>query len=140
MDRNVPILHVEDDPVDVANLQRAWARLGIRNPLRPVPNGGEALDLLRGKDSDEREPRPGLILLDLSMPVMGGLEFLREVKSDPALRTIPTIVLTASNQERERRQAYELGAAGYVVKSIDLDRFVEAVGAIERYWALCEVP
>jgi len=140
MDRNVPILHVEDDPVDVANLQRACARLGIRNPLRSVPNGEEALDLLRGKDSDEREPRPGLILLDLSMPVMGGLEFLREVKSDPALRTIPTVVLTASNHESDRRQAYELGAAGYVVKSIDLDRFVEAVGVIERYWALCEIP
>lgn len=140
MDRKVPILHVEDDPVDVANLQRACARLSIRNPLRAASNGEEALDLLRGKDPDESELRPGLILLDLSMPVMSGLEFLREVKSDPALRTIPTVVLTASNHESDRRQAYELGAAGYVVKSIDLDRFVEAVGVIERYWALCEVP
>jgi hypothetical protein len=74
------------------------------------------------------------------MPVMSGLEFLREVKSDPALRKIPIVVLTASNHESDRRQAYERGAAGYIVKPIDLERFVKAVSVIERYWALCEVP
>jgi CheY-like chemotaxis protein len=140
MNRNVPILHVEDDPVDVGNLQRAWARLGVRNPLWTVGNGEEALDLLRSKGPHAHEPRPGLILLDLSMPVMSGLEFLREVKSDPELRLIPTVVLTASNHETDRRNAYDLGAAGYLVKPIEFPRFAEVVGAIERYWALCEAP
>jgi len=140
MDRNAPILHVEDDPVDVGNLQRACARLGVRNPVWPVGNGEEALDVLRGKGSHAREPRPGLVLLDLSMPVMSGLEFLRAVKSDPALRVIPIVVLTASNHEADRLHAYELGAAGYLVKPIEFDRFVEVVGMIERYWALCEGP
>jgi hypothetical protein len=140
MDRNVPILHVEDDPVDVGNLQRACARLGVRNPLWAVENGEEALDLLRGKGPHASEPRPGLILLDLSMPVMSGLEFLKAVKSDPELRVIPTVVLTASNHEADRRNAYEFGAAGYLVKPIDVDRFAEVVRAIERYWMLCEAP
>ena len=140
MDRNVPILHVEDDPVDVGNLQRACAREGVRNPLWAVGNGEEALALLRGEGPRAREPRPGLILLDLSMPVMGGLEFLRAVKSDPELRRIPTVVLTTSNHEADRRNAYELGAAGYLVKPIEFDRFAEVVAAIERYWTLCEAP
>lgn len=140
MDRTIPILHVEDDPVDVGNLQRACAREGIRNPLWAAANGEEALDLLRGKGPRAGEARPGLILLDLSMPVMGGLEFLRAVKSDPELRAIPTVVLTASSQEEDRRHAYELGAAGYLVKPIEFDRFAEVVGAIDRYWTLCEAP
>jgi len=140
MDRNVSILHVENDPVDVGNLQRACARLGVRNPLRAVGNGEQALDLLRRKGPDARELRPGLILLDLSMPVMGGLEFLRALKSDPELRVIPTVVLTASSHEADRRNAYALGAAGYLVKPMEFDRFAEVVGAIARYWALCEGP
>ena len=140
MNRNIPILHVEDDPVDVGNLQRVCTRLGVRNPLYAVGNGEQALDLLRGKGPHGREPRPGLILLDLSMPVMSGLEFLREAKSDPELRVIPVVVLTASNHQADRRNAYELGAAGYLVKPIEFDRFAEVVAAIERYWTLCEVP
>ena len=140
MNRSVPILHVEDDPVDVGNLRRACARLGVRNPVWAVGNGEQALDLLRGKGPHAGEPRPGLILLDLSMPVMSGLEFLRAVKSDPELRVIPAVVLTASNHQADRRNAYELGAAGYLVKPIEFDRFAEVVAAIERYWALCEVP
>ena len=140
MDRNVPILHVEDDPVDVGNLQRACARLGIRNPLWAVGNGEQALDLLRGKGAHAGEPRPGLILLDLSMPVMSGLEFLRAVKSDPELRVIPVVVLTASKHQADRRNAYQLGAAGYLVKPIEFERFAEVVGAIQRYWVLCEAP
>ncbi len=140
MDRGVQILHVEDDPVDVGNLQRAFARLGIRNPLQAVGNGEEALELLRGEGSRAREMRPGLILLDLSMPIMGGLEFLRALKSDPELRVIPTVVLTASNHQSDRLSAYELGAAGYMVKPIEFARFAEVVGTIARYWALCEGP
>lgn len=137
MDRSASILHVEDDPIDVTNLQRAFSRCGIARPLRATANGEEALFLLRG---GELPFRPGIILLDLSMPVMGGLEFLREIKSDPELRQIPIVILTASRHESDLRLAYELGAAGYVVKPIGFDGFVEAVGIVERYWALCETP
>jgi hypothetical protein len=74
------------------------------------------------------------------MPLMGGLEFLREVKADPAVRHIPVVVLTASRGESDLREAYELGAAGYVVKPLDFDAFVRAVSTVERYWTLCETP
>ena len=136
MDRSAPILHVEDDPIDVSNVQRAFSRCGIGNPLRPARSGEEALDVLRGKQGDP-ELRPGIILLDLSMPGMDGLEFLQRAKADPELRRIPVVVLTASNHDTDRRRAYELGAAGYVVKPIDFEAFVRAVQVVERYWALC---
>ena len=139
MDRSTPILHVEDDPVDAGNLRRAFSRCGILNPLRAVASRADALALLRDR-SAETGPRPGLILLDLSMPDGSGLDLLRELKSDPELRAIPVIVVTASEHARDRRSAYELGAAGYVVKPIEFERFVGAVRTLGQYWALCESP
>jgi CheY-like chemotaxis protein len=139
MDRKACILHVEDDPIDVINLERAFARCGIANPIRRASNGEEALALLRGEQGAPGL-RPGVILLDLGMPLMSGLEFLREVKSDPELRRIPIVVLTASRHESDLALAYELGAAGYVVKPIDFEEFVAALGTVGRYWALCETP
>ena len=139
MDRSTPILHVEDDPIDVGNVRRAFSRCGIANPLRAASSGAEALAMLRAA-STGNGPRPGLILLDLSMPDRGGLEILRELKSDPDLRAIPVIVVTASQHARDRRCAYELGAAGYVVKPIEFERFVLAVQTLGRYWELCEPP
>ena len=138
MDTSTPILLVEDDPLDVENLQRALALLKIGNPVRTARNGKEALDLLRTRPADGS--LPGLILLDLGMPIMGGLELLEVLKADARLRTIPAVVLSGSNRDAERRQAYELGAAGYVVKPIRFEDFVAAVGQVERYWALCELP
>lgn len=139
MDTITPILLVEDDPLDVENLQRALALLEIGNPVRTARNGKEALDLLRARPVDGSFV-PGLILLDLGMPIMGGLELLEALKADARLRTIPAVVLSGSNRDAERRQAYELGAAGYVVKPIRFEDFVAAVGHVERYWALCELP
>jgi CheY-like chemotaxis protein len=139
MEASALILHVEDDPVDVGNLRRAFSRCGVANPVRAVGNGAEALALLRGAGG-EVGLRPGIILLDLSMPVLGGIEFLREVKSDPTLRGIPIVVLSASRHARDLEAAYELGAAGYVVKPVDFDAFVRTIAAVERYWALCEIP
>jgi len=137
MKERAPILHVEDDPIDVVNLERAFARGGITHAIRRASNGEEALALLRGAAGDPGL-RPGLILLDLSMPLMGGLELLRELKLDSRLRRIPVVILTASRHESDLRHAYELGAAGYVVKPLDFDEFVRAIGTVERYWALCE--
>ena len=137
MKGSAPILHVEDDPIDVVNLERAFSRGGITHPIRRASNGEEALALLRGAGGDPGL-RPGLILLDLSMPLMGGLELLRELKLDSRLRRIPVVILTASRHESDLQHAYELGAAGYVVKPLDFDEFVRAIGTVERYWVLCE--
>jgi CheY-like chemotaxis protein len=139
MDASTPILYVEDDPLDVENLKRAFALLEIANPLLTARNGKEALDLLRAEG--ETGPQlPGLVLLDLGMPIMTGLEFLAELKNDAKLRSIPVVVLSGSNREVERRQAYQLGAAGYVLKPIRFDDFVAVVGRIQGYWTLCEPP
>jgi CheY-like chemotaxis protein len=135
VEKSAPILHVEDDLVDVTNLQRAFARRGITNPLRAAGNGEVALRQLRA--ADDTKIRPALILLDLGMPVMGGLELLKELKNDAALRAIPTVVLTASSREEEVSSAYELGAAGYVVKPIAFDDLAAAVELVVRYWTLC---
>jgi CheY-like chemotaxis protein len=139
MDASAEILHVEDDPIDVGNLRRAFAICGVQNQVRAVENGAEALALLRGAGGGARL-RPDIILLDLSMPVLGGLELLGQLKSDSELRSIPVVVLTASRQDRDLRAAYALGAAGYVVKPMDFAGFVRAIATLERYWTLCEIP
>ncbi len=139
MDASAEILHVEDDPIDVENFRRAFTLCGGMNPVRAAENGAAALALLRGAGGGTRL-RPGLILLDLSMPVLGGLELLRQLKSEPELRSIPVVVLSASRHDRDLRAAYALGAAGYVVKPMDFAGFVRAIAAFEQYWALCEIP
>src|SRR5262245_8436782 len=139
MEGSALILHVEDDPIDVGNLKRAFARCGIANPIRAVATPREALTLLRGGIGGARV-RPALILLDLGLPEMGGLELLRELKSDPLLRAIPVVALSASRHDRDLECAYRLGAAGYVVKPMDFEGFVRAIAVLERYWALCEIP
>jgi hypothetical protein len=139
MDASAVILHVEDDPIDVGNLRRAFSRCGIANPVCSVSNAEEALALLRGTGGAARV-RPGIILLDLGLSGTGGLEFLQELKSDPALRGIPVVVLSASRHGRDLEAAYRLGVAGYVVKPMDFEGFVRAVAAVQQYWALCEIP
>ena len=137
---SAPILHVEDDPVDVGNLRRAFSRCAIPNPLHCATTAGEALSLLRGAAGAASPLRPAIILLDLGLPGVGGLDLLRELKSDPALREIPVVVLSTSRHDRDLEAAYRLGAAGYVVKPMDFEGFVRAVGTVGRYWALCETP
>jgi len=134
----LPVLLVEDDPVDTMNLQRAFERCKIPNRLLCAKNGEEALALLRSVSP--RAQRPGLILLDLNMPVMNGLEFLEVQKADTDLRRIPVVVMTSSRQESDRRRSYELGVAGFVTKPLQFDEYLQAVDTIHRYWSLCEQP
>jgi len=143
MTDNVPILLVEDDVVDIKTVQRAFRENHIVNPLFTVGNGQEALEFLRheGRHEDpQNNPRPGIILLDLNMPVMNGLEFLKAVKADHELRSIPVVVLTTSKEENDRVASYNLGIAGYIVKPVEFDKFVEAVRTINLYWTLCQLP
>jgi CheY-like chemotaxis protein len=135
------ILLVEDDEVDIMTVQRAFKKGNIANPLYLAGNGIEALALLRGNPGEPAliPPERRLILLDLNMPKMNGLEFLRELRSDPAIRHIPVVVLTTSNEERDRVDAYHLNVAGYILKPVTFSVFVELMITLDKYWTLCEM-
>ena len=138
----VPILLVEDDIVDVKTVERAFKEHDFANPLFVVSNGAEALAFLRHEDpyAAADSPRPGLILLDLNMPVMNGIEFLQIVKAEEELQRIPVIVLTTSREESDRLESYRQSVAGYIVKPVDFQRFIDAIKVIDSYWSLCELP
>jgi len=130
------ILLVEDDLVDVMSVRRALRELNANNVLSVVGNGEEALARLRQTEN----PLPGIILLDLNMPRMNGIDLLKILKSDDAFRRIPVVVLTTSKEEKDRLQSFNLGAAGYMVKPVDYSGFVEVVRTIKGYWNLSEMP
>ncbi|MGI0494097.1 response regulator [Alkalinema pantanalense CENA528] len=138
--RNLSILLVEDDEVDVMNVQRALKKNSLEVPLHRAANGLEALSMLRNDAKHLTRPGHLLILLDLNMPKMGGLEFLQELRRDPNLRHIPVVVLTTSKQESDRVAAYELNVAGYIVKPITFSSFVATMNVISQYWLLSEMP
>jgi CheY-like chemotaxis protein len=131
------ILLVEDDQVDVMNVKRAFDKNKILNPLHVATDGLEALEMLRnGQVPNDRR----LVLLDLNMPRMNGIEFLRELRADPKLRPMPVVVLTTSNDERDRIEAYNLNVAGYLLKPVTFVNFVELMAALNKYWTLVELP
>jgi CheY-like chemotaxis protein len=131
------ILLVEDDSVDVMNVRRAFEKNRIANPLFVANNGADALSMLRsGQIPGERR----IVLLDLNMPRMNGLEFLRELRADPKLHSTVVIVLTTSNDERDKVEAYNLNVAGYLLKPVTFINFVETMAALNKYWALVELP
>jgi len=131
-----PILLVEDDAIDRMTVERALKEIRVTNTLEMVGNGEEALEFLR----DPAREQPGIILLDLNMPKMNGIEFLKFVKADESFRRIPVVVLTTSKDEQDRVDSFNLGVAGYMVKPVDYMQFVEVVKAIDLYWTLSELP
>ncbi|WP_026369424.1 response regulator [Kallotenue papyrolyticum] len=139
-DRLLHILLVDDDEIDVMNVQRAFKRNNILNPLFVARNGLEALELLRGNGPQAIPKERRLVLLDLNMPKMNGLEFLREVRNDPDLHTLTVVVLTTSADERDKVEAYNLNVAGYIVKPVTFLAFVEAMAALNKYWSISELP
>ena len=136
-DKMLNILLVEDDQVDIMNVKRAFDRNRIANPLYVATNGLDALRMLRSGavPSDRR-----LILLDLNMPKMNGIEFLRELRADAELRSAPVVVLTTSNDERDKIDAYNLNVAGYLLKPVTFINFVEVMATLNKYWTLVELP
>ena len=140
--KTLNILLVEDDVVDVMNVKRAFKKHSIPNPLYIAGNGLEALEALRlPKNSPGAMPEERrLILLDLNMPKMNGLEFLAELRSDVQLRSTPVIVLTTSDEDRDRVEAYNFNVAGYILKPVTFSNFSEVVMTLNNYWALCEMP
>ncbi len=138
-DKMLNILLVDDDEVDVMNVERAFKKNNITNPLFVAHNGIEALAILRDESVGFPAQRR-LILLDLNMPRMGGIEFLRELRSDDKLKQIPVIVLTTSNEDNDKVEAYNLNVAGYILKPVTFSKFVESMVALNKYWTLCELP
>ncbi len=136
MKSNGPILLVEDDEVDVMTIRRALKLLKVSNPLDVAGNGEEALAYLH----DSQTSLPCIILLDLNMPRMGGLEFLGIIKQDPILHRIPVIILTSSRQEQDRIAGFDKNIAGYMVKPVGDEQFMEVVRMINLYWTLSEMP
>jgi CheY-like chemotaxis protein len=136
MRNSKPILLIEDDNVDVMTVERVLRELKIANQLVSTSNGEQALEYLRTNDNK----KPCVILLDLNMPKMNGTEFLKIVKTDEALKKIPVVVLTTSGQQQDVVESFELGAAGYMVKSVDYGKFVETIRIINLYWTLSELP
>lgn len=136
------ILLVEDDDLDVMNVQRAFKKNNVLNPLFVAGNGLEALDMLRGVGEDPPQVPLDrrIILLDLNMPRMNGIEFLRELRSDPLLNLIPVIVLTTSDEDRDKVEAFQLNVAGYILKPVTLAHFIETMATLNKYWTLSEIP
>ncbi len=131
----LPILLVEDNPVDIDLTCRAFARNRLANPISIARDGEEALDLMQRWE--EGEAPPSLILLDIKLPRVDGLEVLRHLKAHPVFRRIPVVVLTSSSEDRDLLDAYALGVNSFIVKPVDFDLFVETASQIERYW--CEL-
>ncbi len=139
-DKSMNILLIEDDEVDIMNVERAFKRINLTNPLYIARDGVEALAMLRGQNGEAIVPWPRLILLDINMPRMNGIEFLHEIRQDPALKMITVIVLTTSNEERDVVAAYQFNVAGYIIKPVSFEEFVKTLGALDHYWTLSEMP
>ncbi len=137
--RPVTILLVEDSLQDIEITRRAFAKGRVRNDLIVVRDGEEALDYLyrRGKYQDPASsPRPGMILLDLNLPKMGGLDVLQRIKKDESLKSIPVIVLTVSQREQDIVRSYDLGVNTYIQKPVEFDNFMRMVNTVHDYWIL----
>ena len=136
----INIMLVEDDEVDVMAVKRAFRELKIANPLTEAKDGIEALEMLRGVNGYVKIPRPLIILLDLNMPRMGGMEFLDELRKDPDLHRCIVFIMTTSADEQDRVRAYDKNVAGYVLKH-DLGRsFLDAIAMLQHYWRVVELP
>ena len=136
MRHNKPIMLIEDKSVDALAVKRALSELKVTNPLVHSINGQVALEYLR----DKANKKPCIILLDLDMPEMNGIEFLKVIKADDILKKIPIVVLTLSEKEQDVVESFNLGVAGYMAKTIDYKKLVETVRTINLYWSLSESP
>ena len=137
----IEILLVEDNPGDARLAVEALKESKVSNKLYHVEDGVEAMDFLRRRGEYASGIVPDLVLLDLNLPRKDGREVLEEIKEDPELKLIPVVVLTTSEAERDLVKTYDLHANAYVVKPIDLDRFIEVVQAIEDFWfAIVKLP
>lgn len=131
----INILLVEDDEVDVMNVKRAFKKNNIDNTIYVASNGLEGLNMLRDRNII---PSPKIILLDINMPKMNGIEFLRELRADSTFKSISVFVMTTSNEDSDKIEAYKLNVAGYILKPLSFDKFVEAIKSLSNFWSIIE--
>ncbi|MFC2158115.1 response regulator [Acidobacteriota bacterium] len=136
MSSNKPILLVEDDLVDQMTVKRALKEINVTNRLIITNNGEEALFYLRNEEFE----RPAIILLDINMPKMNGIDFLKIIRDDENFKRIPVIVLTTSREDRDRMDSFKLGVSGYIPKPVNYQKFVEVMRTIHMYWKISELP
>lgn len=142
LDESKVILLVEDNPDDEALTLRAFAKNNMGNRIIVVHDGAEALDWLfrRGTHAKRSEPDPQVVLLDLKLPKVDGLEVLRQLRAEPKTRLLPVVILTSSKEESDLLRGYELRANSYIRKPVDFARFVESVREIGMYWLVLNEP
>jgi CheY-like chemotaxis protein len=135
---SVEILLVEDNPTDAELTMRALRKKNLANNLVWVKDGVEALDFIfcKGQYRDRVNGTPKLIMLDLKLPKIDGIEVLRTIKSDAKTKSVPVVMLTSSNEERDIVESYQLGVNSYIVKPVDFDKFLEMVSQVGLYWSL----
>lgn len=138
MNSSRPILLVEDNPMDVDLTLRAFKKRNLANPVEIARDGEEALGWL--KKWENGAPLPAIVLLDLKLPKVDGLEVLRQIKAHPVYRSVPVVILTTSSQDGDIRKAYEIGANSYIVKPVEFDKFMEVAVQIEMYWSILNRP
>jgi two-component system response regulator len=136
----IEILLIEDNPQDAELALRALRQAKIANHIRVARDGAEAIEILFGAASHSPEAAPKVILLDLKLPKIDGLEVLKRVKSDPRTKLIPVVVLTSSREQNDIVESYRLGVSSYIVKPVDFERFAEAVQKAGMYWLLLNQP
>ncbi len=136
----VQLLHVEDDDLCLMGLNRAFKAAKIANPVTFAHDGIEALDMLRGTNGRPRLPRPFMILLDLNMPRMDGIEFLKHLRKDQELKKSIVFIMTTSDADEDKVKAYNLGVAGYILKSNPANAFLEATALLDTYWRVVQFP
>lgn len=128
------ILLVEDDYLDIMNVERELKRIGMEQPLLVARNGREALKMLRGEGGTPKiSPAPSVILLDINMPKMNGIEFLTEMRHDPEFSHIPVFIMTTSNEETDRMSAQKLNVAGYILKPLTFDNFDNNLSSLDSF-------
>jgi len=132
--RCAQILLVEDSSGDVILFRKALEKSGLRNELRVIENGAEAESYLQSLIEDPQKPRPGLAILDINLPAVSGLELLRLIKTNDALKSIPVIVMTTSSSESDIQQAYASHANSYITKPVDFPQFLKVVSAMSNFW------
>jgi CheY-like chemotaxis protein len=133
------ILLVEDNPMDIDLTRRAFARRHLANPIEVAEDGEEAMRLIDDWEAGTREP-PALILLDLKLPKVDGLDVLARIKAHPRFKVIAVVVLTTSAEDSDVHRAYELGANSYIVKPVSFDKFLDVAAQIELYWGVLNHP
>jgi CheY-like chemotaxis protein len=139
-DRELHILLVEDDDGDAKAMERAFKRAKIANPLRRAIDGVHALEILRGENGEEKLAKPFLLLVDLNMPRMNGIQLLEELRNDPVLKRTIVFVLTTSKREEDKLAAYDFNIAGYILKQTADDDILNLIDLIGCYWRIVELP